>query len=267
MKAEGTYLDKILQRTRADLPARMKQKPAALLKTLAKAAPAQPSFVAALKKAPGAAIIAEMKRKSPSKGFLDAEMNPGEIAADYESGGAAALSVLTEPAFFNGSLEDLARARSACRLPLLRKDFVVDEYQLIEARVQGASAALLIVAALTPKELKTFLKSSTELGLEALVEVHDRPELDRALEAGATLIGINNRDLRTFAVDLAVTETLAPIAVAAGALVVAESGVQGPDDIRRLHAVGARAFLVGETLMRAGDRVAATRELAGAIAS
>lgn len=265
MKAQGTYLEKILTRTRADLPARMKQKPGALLSTLARAAPAQPGFEKALRQAPRAAVIAEIKRKSPSKGFLDRDLDPSVIAADYAEGGASALSVLTEPAFFNGSLEDLARARAGCKLPLLRKDFIVDEYQLFEARVSGASAVLLIVAALTPRELGALLRQARALSLDALVEVHDEEELYVALDAGATLVGINNRDLKTFEVDLAVTETLAPKAVKAGTLVVAESGIQTPEDVKRLAAAGAGAFLVGESLVRAGDRVAATRSLVEAL--
>lgn len=265
MKAEGTYLEKILARTRADLPARVKKQPAAILKTFAGAAPGQPSFEKSLREAKGAAIIAEIKRKSPSKGFLDADLDPALVAKDYAQGGAAALSVLTETAFFNGSLEDLKRARSGCALPLLRKDFIVDEYQLLEARVSGASCVLLIVAALSPKELAALLKSARTLSLDVLVEVHDEEELIIALDAGATIVGINNRSLKSFDVDLAVTETLAPKAAKAGTLVVAESGISTPEDVRRLANAGANAFLVGESLVRAGDRAQATRALVEAL--
>lgn len=265
MKADGTYLEKILTRTRADLPARIKKQPAAILKTFAAAAPRQPSFEKSLRDAKGAAIIAEIKRKSPSKGFLDADLDPALVAKDYAAGGASALSVLTETAFFNGSLEDLKRARGGCALPLLRKDFIVDEYQLLEARVAGASCVLLIVAALSPKELGALLKAARALSLDVLVEVHDEEELIIALDAGATIVGINNRSLKSFDVDLAVTERLAPKAAKAGTLVVAESGIATPADVRRLAAAGACAFLVGESLVRAGDRVQATRALVEAI--
>lgn len=265
MKAQGTYLEKILARTRADLPARIKKQPGAILKTFAKAAPKQPEFERALRDAPQAAIIAEIKRKSPSKGFLDPDIDPKVIAADYAAGGASALSVLTETAFFNGSLEDLARARTGCSVPLLRKDFIVDEYQLFEARVAGASCALLIVAALTPKELGALLRQAREVSLEVLVEIHDEDELHIALDSGATLVGINNRSLKSFDVDLAVTERLAPMAAKAGSLVVSESGVRTAEDVKRLAGAGAHAFLVGESLVRAADRVAATRALVEAL--
>ena len=241
MTAEGTYLEKILARTVADLPARKKQKPLPMLRVLANAAPKPVPFEQSLRRSPAARIIAELKRKSPSKGFIDRDLNITETAKDYAAGGAVALSVLTEGPNFAGALEDLGRARQGCKLPLLRKDFIVDEYQVVEARVNGASAILLIVAALDQKQLNDFLKLSRELALDALVEVHDRAELDRALDSGAGLAGINNRDLKTFNVDLTTTEQLAPTAAKSGALVVAESGIQTPADVKRLAAAGAEA--------------------------
>lgn len=261
MKAQGTYLERILARTAADLPARQKHKPPAIMRTYAKAAPRVPSFEHALRHAAGVPLIAELKRKSPSKGFLDADLDIAQTATDYEQGGAAALSVLTEGPHFAGSIEDLGRARQGCKLPLLRKDFIIDPYQLSEARVGGASAVLLIVAALDDKQLPALLREARELGLESLVEVHDAGELDRALDAGAVMIGINNRDLKTFAVDLETTARLAPAARKAGCLVIAESGIKDPEDVRRLLAAGADAFLVGEALIAAADRKAATRAL------
>jgi indole-3-glycerol phosphate synthase len=266
MKAAGTYLEKILARTRLDVEERKRLKAPALLKTLARSAPRPPGFETSLRAAKGARLIAELKRRSPSKGFIDRDLDVTQTARDYTTGGAAALSVLTEGAHFGGSLEDLSRARAGTGLPLLRKDFVLDEYQLSEARVAGASAVLLIVAALEARLLAALLKESRALGLEALVEVHDDAELDAALDAGAAMVGINNRDLRTFSVDLAVTERLAPRAAKAGTLVVAESGISTPDDLRRLASAGADAFLVGESLIRAADRAAATRALVSALA-
>jgi indole-3-glycerol phosphate synthase len=184
------------------------------------------------------------------------------IARAYEAGGAAALSVLTDERYFGGSLAVLESVRRATRLPLLRKDFVLDAYQLDEARVAGADAVLLIVAALPPPEVARLREHAVALGLDVLVEVHDEAELDVAKGAGADLIGINNRDLRTFHTDLAVTERLAP-RVAEGALVVAESGIFGREDVARLLRAGAAALLVGESLMREPDPGLALRRLLG----
>jgi indole-3-glycerol phosphate synthase len=264
MKAAGTYLEKILTRTAADLPARQKQKPLGMLRALAKAAPKSPPFEQTLRRTPAARIIAELKRKSPSKGFIDRDLDVAVTAQDYAKGGAAAISVLTEGPFFAGTLDDLSRVRQACSVPLLRKDFIIDPYQIVEARAHGAGAVLLIVAALDGKQLSEFIRLAREFELEALVEVHDAAELDRALDAGAAMIGINNRDLKTFEVDLGTTERLAPAAAKAGTLVVAESGIKGAGDIRRLAAAGADAFLVGETLLLAADRAKAVRELVDA---
>jgi indole-3-glycerol phosphate synthase len=207
-------------------------------------------------------VIAELKRRSPSRGEIRADFDPVAIARAYEAAGAAALSVLTDERFFGGSLAGLERVRAATRLPLLRKDFVLDAYQIDEARVAGADAILLIVAALAPADVARLREHALGLGLDALVEVHDEAELDVAKGAGADLIGINNRDLRSFVTDLAVTERLAR-RVPEGALVVAESGIFGRADVERLARAGAAAFLVGESLMREPDPGLALRRLLG----
>jgi len=200
----------------------------------------------------GMAVIAELKKASPSRGMIRGTLHVGSIASELELAGAAALSVLTEEQFFHGSLCDLAEASAATHLPCLRKDFMVDEFQLLEARANGADAVLLILSALDDSEFLRFRERSRELGLDALCEVHDENELHRALELGAEIIGVNNRDLRTFAVDLGTAERLAP-KIPPKVLRIAESGIQGGDDIRRLRACGYDAFLVGESLMRADD--------------
>ncbi len=200
----------------------------------------------------GVAIIAELKKASPSRGMIRGTLHVGAIASQLERAGAAALSVLTEEQFFHGSLSDLAEASAATRLPCLRKDFIVDEFQLLEARASGADAVLLILSALDDSEFSRFHQRSRELGLDALCEVHDENELERAVKMGAEIIGVNNRDLHTFAVELETAERLAA-KIPAGALRVAESGIQSGEDIRRLRACGYDAFLVGESLMRADD--------------
>jgi indole-3-glycerol phosphate synthase len=209
---------------------------------------------------PGPHVIAELKRRSPSKGEIRADFDPVAIARSYAAGGAAALSVLTDQHFFGGSLAVLEQVREATALPLLRKDFVVDGYQIDEARVAGADAVLLIVAALAPEQLRDLHEHALGLALDVLVEVHDEAELDVAKGVGATLIGINNRDLRSFETDLAVTERLAPL-VPEGAIVVAESGIFEPAHLARLERAGASAFLVGESLMREVDPGLALRRL------
>ena len=196
------------------------------------------------------AIIAELKKASPSRGPIRATLHVGAIASGLEQAGAVALSVLTEEQFFHGGLCDLAEASAATHLPCLRKDFMVDEFQLLEAKAGGADAVLLILSALDDSEFSRFHERSRELGLDVLCEVHDEGELGRALSLGAEIIGVNNRDLRTFAVDLGTAERLAP-KIPAGVLRVAESGIKSGDDIRRLRACGYDAFLVGESLMRA----------------
>jgi indole-3-glycerol phosphate synthase len=200
----------------------------------------------------GLAVIAELKKASPSRGRIRGTLHVGGIARDLQGAGAAALSVLTEEQFFHGGLWDLAEASAATELPCLRKDFIVDEFQLLEARANGADAVLLILSALDDSEFQRFYRRSRELGLDALCEVHDERELQRALAMGAEVVGVNNRDLRTFQVDLRTAERLAP-KLPARVLRVAESGIQSGDDIRRLRACGYDAFLVGESLMRSDD--------------
>ncbi len=211
----------------------------------------------------GIAVIAEVKRRSPSAGALAPDLDPGQLARSYESGGAAALSVLTDAAFFGGSADDLAQARAACSLPVLRKDFTVCEADVCDARLMGADAVLLIVAALCDDELVRFRTLATELGMAALVEVHSAGELDRALAVGADLIGVNRRNLATFEVDLGLAGRLAS-RTPEDVVTVAESGVHGPEDVAGLAREGYDAVLVGETLVTAADPASALRALRGA---
>jgi indole-3-glycerol phosphate synthase len=214
----------------------------------AQAAPRGQAFRAAVDRPGRVNVIAECKRRSPSRGVLRQDYHPVEIACAYERNGAVAVSVLTEPAFFDGSLEHLAAVRNAVGIPLLRKDFVVDPYQLVETSVHGADAVLLIVAALDDRRLRELVLAARQLGLAPLVEVHDAAELDRALAAGADLVGVNNRDLRTLTVNLQASHDVArrlPSNVSA----VSESGLTSASDIGDLQALGYRAFLVGERLM------------------
>jgi indole-3-glycerol phosphate synthase len=216
-------------------------------------------FEAALRASAGAgraAVIAEIKKASPSKGVLCEHFVPAEIAASYERGGASCLSVLTDERFFQGSVAALQQARAACTLPVLRKDFIVDAYQVDEARAVGADAVLLIAACLDDAQLADFEAQAHALGLAVLVEVHDHAELDRALRLTTPLVGINNRNLRTFEVTLETTLALLPH-VPADRLLVTESGIRGAADVRRMRAAGVPAFLVGEALMRAPDPGAA----------
>jgi indole-3-glycerol phosphate synthase len=205
-------------------------------------------------------VIAEIKRCSPSRGEIRPDFDPVMIAKAYAEAGAAAISVLTDERYFGGHLEYLEAVRRAVPLPLLRKDFIVDPYQVDEARAAGADAVLLIAGALTPAELRALRERAAGLGLDALVEVHDAGQLESALAAGADLIGINNRDLRTFEVDLGVTERLAA-EMPEGVVAVAESGIFSAGDVERLEAAGAQAFLVGEALMREEDIGVALRRL------
>ena len=220
-------------------------------------------FVAALRERVGrgeAAVIAEIKKASPSKGVLRADFRPADIAASYARHGAAALSVLTDERFFQGSTEALIAARAACMLPVLRKDFTVDAYQLFAARAMGADAVLLIAAVLDDAELAGFEATAQSLGLAVLVEVHDERELDRALRLATPLVGINNRNLATFEVSLETTLRLLP-QVPASRVVVSESGIHAAADVQRLRARGVHAFLVGEAFMRADDPGAALAAL------
>ena len=217
-------------------------------------------FRSALNARSGLAVIAEIKKASPSRGIIRADFDPALHARQYEAAGAACISVLTDEPFFQGSLEHLAAARAACSLPLLRKDFIVDPYQIVEARAWGADAILLIVSALDEPSLRSLAAVAGREGLDVLVEVHDEAEMNIAVASGARLIGINNRDLRTFVTTLDVTRRLAPLAPA-GTLIVAESGIKSGADIASLRSSGVGAFLVGEHLMAAADPGAALESL------
>jgi indole-3-glycerol phosphate synthase len=259
-----TVLDEILAHKRVELAeAKRRVAPEALAARAEGAVEPLRGFRRALEAAAAPVIVAELKRRSPSRGEIRPDFDPVRCAREYAEAGAAALSVLTDERFFGGRLEYLAAVRAAVPLPLLRKDFLIDVYQVDEARVHGADAVLLIVAALDPAELATLLARARALALDALVEVHDERELDAALAAGADLVGVNNRDLRSFVTDLAVTERLAP-RVPASVLLVAESGIGSPADVARLARAGARAFLVGESLMREAEPGRALRRLRGA---
>ena len=245
---------------------RARESLAALERRAASAAPRGAEFLAALSLTGRSNVIAECKRRSPSRGVLSEQYDPVTIARQYESGGAAAISVLTEPTFFDGSLEDLAAVRRAVRVPLLRKDFIVDEYQLFEARANGADAALLIVAALEQHDLVRLHSQAWDLGLAALVEVHDEEELSRALDAGARIIGVNNRNLRTLAVDVDASRRLGA-RIPAGVVGVSESGLKSRGDLEELSRQGYRAFLIGERFMTAPDPAKAIAELIGTACS
>jgi len=214
------------------------------------------AFARALASGPAPRIIAECKRRSPSRGVLRQNYDPAAHAAAYAGAGAAAISVLTEPTFFDGSLDHLAAVRAAVDLPLLRKDFIVTEYQLIEAAVSGADAVLLIAGALNEAALAALSEKAARLGIAALIEVHDAAELTRALDAGATIVGVNSRNLRTLSVNLAVLEDVVA-AMPSGITAVAESGIRHPEDISRLTGLGYHAFLVGERLIVEPDPGAA----------
>ena len=252
-EAGPDLLSAILAATRHTVAERERRCPAAALASYAPlVTPGGARFVAALT-APGRVnVIAECKRRSPSRGMLRADYRPDRIAAGYEANGAAAVSVLTEPTFFDGSLDHLRAVRRAVDLPVLRKDFIVTPYQLAEAVTAGADAVLLIVAALDDTELGTLLAEATALGLAVLVEVHDEAELRRAVTAGATVIGVNNRNLRTLAVDLHASRSLVA-QMPPGSVAVAESGLRTGADLVELGAAGYHAFLIGETLITTPD--------------
>lgn len=242
-------LDRILATKRDEIDARAREMPLGDLRARAADSPPIRGFLGALR-ARDFSVIAELKRRSPAKGLLKASLDPGLVARTYEHGGAAAMSVLTDAKFFDGSDADLQQARAACALPILRKDFVIDPYQVWEARALGADAVLLIVRALEDALLRELHALALSLDLSALVEVHDEAELERAAEAGASLIGVNNRDLDTLTTDIATAERLAPL-VPSNATFVAESGVSQRAAAERMYRAGARAILVGEALMLA----------------
>jgi indole-3-glycerol phosphate synthase len=245
-----TVLEDILLGVRADLAARESATPLADVERAAAAAPDPRDPMAAFA-APGVSVIAEVKRSSPSKGSLAPIDDPAALATEYAAGGADAISVLTEQRRFSGSLDDLRAVRAAVPTPLLRKDFVVEPYQLVETRAAGADLALLIVAALEPAVLRALHRQARDLGLTPLVEVHDQRELERAVEVDAALIGINARNLKTLEVDPTTFSRLAPM-VPDGVVTVAESGIGGPEDVTTYAAAGADVVLVGEALVR-GD--------------
>lgn len=262
--APPDLLEAIVAATRTRVAAAIAQEPRARLERRAKAAaPNAAAFVARLARPGGVNIIAECKRRSPSRGVLRSAYDPVVIASAYERAGAAAISVLTEPGFFDGSLEHLIAVRAAVTTPLLRKDFIVHEYQLLEALAAGADAILLIVAALTDAELRGLSAAARSLGLAALVEVHSVEECDRALAAGAAIVGVNNRNLRTLQVDLDASRTIAA-RIPPGVIGISESGLKTRDDLRAMRTLGYQAFLMGERFMVDPDPGAA---LAGLIAS
>jgi indole-3-glycerol phosphate synthase len=255
-----TILDRILAVKRAEVAAAKHAAPD--VEARARAASAPRDFVGALR-AKKPAVIAEIKRASPSKGLLRPDFDPAAIARSYENAGAACMSVLTDREFFQGSSEDLIKARAACALPALRKDFLIDPHQAFEARALGADCVLLIVACLEDAQMRELEKVAHGLGMAVLVEVHDAEELERALALRTPLIGVNNRNLRTFETRLETTLDLLP-RIPAGRLVVTESGILSAADVRRMREHGVETFLVGEAFMRAPDPGAALRELFGA---
>ena len=256
------FLETIAEHVREELKTRRVKMPASSLRERSPFALPTRGFAAALagKSRCRRHIVAEVKRASPSQGTIREDFDAVKIAKNFAANGASALSVLTEERFFRGSLSYLEQIKNEVSIPLLRKDFTLDGYQLLEARSFGADAALLIVALLDRPLLKALIAEAAALSLDALVEVHTEDELERALEAGARLIGINNRDLKTFEVKLETTERLLPL-VPAGVVVVCESGFHNLEQIRRAEALGAHAFLVGEALMRAPDPGAKLKEL------
>jgi indole-3-glycerol phosphate synthase len=254
-----SVLDEILEGVRADLAERQREIPLDRLKKAACAAP-EPRNVLAAVKCEGVAVIAEVKRASPSRGTLADIADPAALASDYEAGGARMISVLTEPRRFGGSLDDLVAVREAVGVPVLRKDFVISSYQLWESRAHGADMVLLIVAALEQNALVSLVERAISLDLVPLVEVHDEAELDRALDAGARIIGVNARDLTTLEVDRAVFPRLAS-RIPDGVLKIAESGIRGPHDLLACAAAGADAVLVGESLVTGRDPRSAVADL------
>ena len=261
MSGTPDLLRTIVAATRRIIEARRDRESLGLLELRgASASPGGSRFENALTAADRVNVIAECKRRSPSKGVLAVDYDPVALAAQYEHGGAVAISVLTEPTFFDGALEHLAAVRARVALPLLRKDFIVDEYQLFEARANGADAVLLIVAALEQADLVALQTKAWHMGLATLVEVHDEAELTRAIDSGARIIGVNNRNLRTLAVDITASDRLAA-QMPHGVIAVSESGLKSRQELDRLAAVGYRAFLIGERFMTDQDPARAVRDL------
>ena len=254
-----TRLDQILETTRASVAERKKETPITALEERVSGSRPDRRFAEALAR-PGMSLIAEHKRRSPSAGAIREDLDLLAVTSAYEAGGAAALSILTEETWFGGSLDDLRAVRASTELPILRKDFTVDRYQLLEAAGAGADAVLLIVAALDRGELVELEAQAHGLGLDVLIEVHDADELEVALEMESPLIGVNNRNLKDFTVDVERTFELLP-GVPAGKTVISESGIQQPEQLERLDRVGVDAVLVGETLMRSADLESAVRDL------
>lgn len=287
LRHQGHMLDEIMRWKREELPKRQAELSMADLRALVATVPDPLDFVAALRR-PGVSLIAEVKRASPSRGLLCRDFDPAKLARTYAEGGASAISVLTDSRFFQGELAHLTMVKETVSReretkdrkqtggarptnspisqspipPVLRKDFIFDPYQILEARVAGADAVLLIVAVLSDHELRRLLHEARSYGMEPLVEVHDEAEVERALAAGAQVVGVNNRDLRTFNVDLQTTARLRPL-VPAECVLVSESGIHGPDDVRRLRDMGVDAMLVGESLVVAKpeERLGKVREL------
>lgn len=258
-------LDEILKKTREDLKERKAALPEEVIGRAMSMNPFYPRDVkTALKSTPENPfkIIAEVKKASPSKGVIREDFDPVAIAQGYEAGGAAAFSVLTEPHWFQGNIEYLSQIRRHCHLPVLRKDFIVDRYQLLEALFYGADFVLLIARALGTKELKSLLEQTRSLGMEALVEIHDRADLTKAIMAGADIIGINHRNLETFEMDMSLSEKLIPL-IPQGKIIVAESGLHSHDQLVQLGKIGVDAFLIGEHFMRQPDVTQAVREILG----
>ncbi|GBC96747.1 Indole-3-glycerol phosphate synthase [bacterium HR16] len=256
-------LDTILAHKRQEVAEAESRVPFSVLEQRLTNAPIVRPFRTALNRADGrVAVIAEVKKASPSKGVLCEDFDPLGIARTYARHGASAISVLTDERFFQGHLDYLRAIRQSVSVPVLRKDFLISRYQVAEAREAGADAVLLIVAALSDEQLRDLLHYTQELGMDALVEVHTETELHRALDAGAAVIGINNRDLTTFHTTLEVTERLAP-QIPPGCIIVSESGIESAEDVRRVARAGAHAVLVGESLMRAKDVGEKLREIAG----
>lgn len=262
MTSAPDLLATIVAASRRVTEVREAARPAGALERIQAREPRGDRFVAALRDGPPPRVIAECKRRSPSRGILRGAYDAATHARSYAAAGAAAISVLTEPTFFDGDPDDLRAVRAAVDLPILRKDFIVTEYQLVEAAALGADAALLIAGALSARELRRLVEFATTRRLAPLVEVHDRAELDIALDAGATVIGVNSRNLRTLDVDTAVLERIAP-AIPAFVTAVAESGIKSRHDIDRLTLAGYHAFLVGERLISQTDPGSALREVRG----